>query len=166
MLCQAGRLPQGGYVPGTKACPAFACSSGAHILADYPLSYEATLRSVVTACRNAICFDLRLWGSAQPPMAGGTVGLFSNDALQSRPDGTDIGLTRDLLGRLYLDFRWRPSRPQDGDRYSAKVVDGSGMTYLLLDHQIQYRDTSIGRPGAPCFQDCKLAEVDLRQGAP
>ncbi|HKP62816.1 MAG TPA: hypothetical protein VJV78_39035 [Polyangiales bacterium] len=81
-------------------------------------------------------------------------------------DGTEIGLTRDLLGRLCLDFRWRPSRPQDGDHYSAKVVDGSGMTYLLLDHEIQYRDTSIGRPGAPCFQDCKLAEIDLRQGAP
>ena len=158
-------VQQGGYVPGTTACPAFACTSDARIWVDYPLSYEETLASGVTACRNAVCFHMKLLASMQPPTLGRAVSLYNEGAAVSQYDRADVLLGLDSRG-LYLELQWHPNRPQNGDRYSTKVVDRSGMTHMVLDQQIEYRDASIGRPGAPCFQDCKSAELDLREGAP
>lgn len=162
-------VQEGGYVPGTTACPAFACLSGVHVLLDYPLSYEQTLESVVTICRNDTCFELKLPPSAQPPEGVGTTGPYLQVVERHGSQQLTSNLSNDLHNRLFLEFRWFGSRPQDlrdGDRYRAKVVDATRTSHELLDEQIDYRDTSIGRPGAPCYQECKSADLDRRRSEP
>jgi hypothetical protein len=160
----------GDFIPGTMACPTFACRVGAILYADFPLRFEEALGANFEACRNEICFAEVLPVTTPAPSEGGGAPGFRLPMMLP-PSGSDFAdLTLMNAGGLYLKLHWTPFRVNDlqsGDQYRVSVTDTAGKRRVLIDQVVMYSDHSIGTPDKPCYQNCLIAEVSLiGQGSP
>jgi hypothetical protein len=138
-------------------CTGINCASGASIWLGLSQPASTLPQSVVTLCRNGVCFSAPLPMPSTYIQTGTTIPF----DLTSPARGS---LWR-LEGEVYeLELHWYVhdnSILHDGDDYTVTVVDGDGQTTATLEQTVSYQKNE---PNGTCGPTCLDATIDARGG--